>query len=125
MISFLSNLLSRRLREGHRVRLFGGYDMEPKWLGGKDAYLGRCSRFIKGQSRQLAAVVELDEEVTFDRTSEKTVVLELRYVGARWGKRETVHIKLCDFVPEDKAWKERKRGEWIESHTSYLVVSRQ
>lgn len=122
MISYVSYLFGFRLREGDRIRLYGGYNVEPKWLGGKKACFGRCLGFIAGQGKQPAALVELDEALTFDSTSGKYVVLELRYTGSRWGKRENVHIELCNFVPEDRAWKDRKRGEWIESHASYQVV---
>jgi len=121
-MSFLSNLFGRRLREGDRIRLSGGYEMEPKWLGGKDAYLGRCLKFISGQSKQPAAVVELDETIAINSLSGNVVILELRYAGARWRKREIVHLELCDFVPENKAWNDRKRGEWIESHASYELL---
>jgi hypothetical protein len=122
LISSLSNKSGRGLHEGDRVRLFGGYEMEPKWLGGKDAHLGRCLGFIQGQNKQRAAIIELDEKVTFGSKAGKIVVLELRYVGARWSKREVVHLELCDFLPEDKAWNERKRGDWIESHAIYQVI---
>jgi hypothetical protein len=30
-----------------------------------------------------------------------------------------VHVELCDFQPEAKAWQHRKRGKWVESHASY------
>jgi hypothetical protein len=115
-------MTGKGLRKGDRVRLYGGYEMEPKWLGGKDAHFGRCLGFIRGQNKQLAAVIELDEEVTFGNRAGTIVVLELRYAGARWGKKEIVHLELCDFMPEDKAWDERKQGEWIESHAICQVI---
>lgn len=96
--------------------------MDPTWLCGRDAYTGTCISFIKGQNERPAAVIELDEPITVDGTTGKIVVLELRYVGARWVKRETVHVELCDFMPEDKSWKDRKRGKWVESHASYAVI---
>jgi hypothetical protein len=122
MMSFLSTIFRRHLHVGDRLRLYGGYDMEPRWLNGKETLTGKCVAFIKGQNKQPAAVVELDEPISFDDITGKTVVLELRYVGASWTKSEVVHVELCDFIPEDKAWKDRAQGVWVESHASYAIL---
>ncbi len=121
-MSLLSSLLGRRLRIGNRVRLYGGYDMEPKWLGGKEAHTGKCVAFIVGQNKQPAAVIALDDPMVFDNTSGPFAVLELRYVGARWSNSEVVHVELCDAMPDNKTRKERKQGLWVESHARYAVV---
>lgn len=110
------------LKVGDRVRLSGGYDMEPKWLAGQDYYLGTVEEFIPGQNQNQAAVVKLDNAITFDDMTGDIVVLELRYVGARWKQKETVHIELCDFMPEAASWKSRKQGKWVESHASYAKI---
>jgi hypothetical protein len=39
-----------------------------------------------------------------------------------WSKGEIVQLELCDSMPEDRAWDERKRGEWIESHAIRQVI---
>jgi hypothetical protein len=107
---------------GDRVRLSGGYDMNPKWLSGNDAYMGTVSRFIPGQNQVPAAVVKLDKKIAFDGTVGDVVVLELRYKGGSWKSRETVHIELCDFEPDSVAWESRQQGQWIESHASFEKV---
>lgn len=101
---------------GDQVRLSGGYDMEPAWLCGRSAYTGTVLKFIPGQNETEALVVELDSPVFFKGITGNTLVLELRYVDARWEKRNIVHVELCDFDPEPKTWKDRKQGKWIESH---------
>lgn len=53
MILFLSSVFSRNLQAGDRVRLFEGYDMEPRWLNGKEELTGTCVTFIKGQKNSL------------------------------------------------------------------------
>jgi hypothetical protein len=111
-----------KLKVGDRIRLSGGYDMEPKWLGGKECYLGTVVEFIPGQSRPPAAVVKLDDAITFDDISGDIVVLELRYVGAKWLKKEYVHVELCNFEPEAAPWKFRKQGKWVESHATYTKL---
>jgi hypothetical protein len=112
------------LKVGDRVRLSGGYDMIPRWLCGKDEHIGTVTRFMPGQNQDLAAVVKLDSPITVEATTGDVVILELRYVGAKWKEKETVHIELCDFDPEPKSWKDRKQGKWVESHASYEILKK-
>jgi hypothetical protein len=112
----------QELRIGDRVRLGGGYDMEPKWLNGKEHYTGTVEAFIPGQNDTPAAIVELDEVAVCDDTRGSIVVLELRYVDAMWTSSEAVHVELCDFVPEAKSWNNRKQGKWVESHARYEKI---
>jgi len=96
--------------------------MDPKWLNNKQHHTGVVKAFIPGQNDSPAAVVELDEHITFDEIKGNIIVLELRYVGAKWKKSQIVHVELCDFVPEEKTWKDRKQGKWVESHASYKRI---
>jgi len=111
-----------KLKIGDRIQIGGGYDMEPKWLNEKENYTGVVKAFIPGQSESLAAVVELDEDIKFDDIVGNMIVLELRYVGAKWKKSEIVHVELCDFIPEEKSWKDRRQGKWVESHALYKKI---
>jgi hypothetical protein len=61
--------------------------------------------------------------VTVEGTTGNIVVLELRYVGAEWKETETVHVELCDFMPEPAPSKERRHGKWVESHATYERLS--
>jgi len=114
--------MSKSLAVGDQVELSGGYDMEPSWLGGQSSYRGIVSAFIPGQNSQPAAVVKLGVPITADGVTGDVVVLELRYVGATWKDTETVHVELCDFVPDAKASQLRRRGKWVESHATYRRV---
>ena len=107
------------LKIGDRLEIGGGYDMEPQWLHGKGHYTGSVKAFIPGQNDTPAAVIELDEEAVFEKWIGRYLVLELRYVDAKWNEEGTVHVELCDFEPEEKSWQERKQGKWVESHASY------
>ena len=118
--SWIASLLGRRLRIGNRVRLAGGYDMEPRWLDGREACFGECIGFIPRENGRTAAVIHLDEPLIFDSMTGSYVVLRLRYVGARWSKHETVHVELFTEPPstlQDPA----VRGLWVESHANYRV----
>ena len=113
-----------KLLPGDRVRLFGGYDMDPAWLCGKNEHIGTLIRFMPGQNNEPAAVIRLDAPITVKGICGDIVVLELRYEGAIWKDQETVHIELCDFDPEPIPWKDRKQGKWIESHASYEIIKK-
>ena len=80
--------------------------------------MATITRFIHGQNESPAVVARLDAPISMDQITGQIVVLELRYKGAGWDHANTVHIELCDFEPESKAWKDRKQGKWIESHAT-------
>ena len=93
--------------------------MEPRWLNGRKDYTGTVKAFIPGQNDLPAALIALDEAVVYEGVTGRYLVLELRYEGAEWTEQGTVHVELCDFVPEEKAWQDRKQGKWAESHAGY------
>jgi hypothetical protein len=97
--------------------------MEVKWLAGNECYFGTVIKFIHGQNKIPAAVVKLNYPITVDETSGDTVILELRYEGSKWGRNGSVHVELCNFVPEDAPWKSRKQGKWVGSHASYVKIA--
>jgi hypothetical protein len=113
------NHMPDNLTVGDRIRVGGGYDREPRWLNGKSCHIGTVSAFIPGQNKTRAAVIVLDEAATCENVTGKYLVLELRYEGAEWGKKETVHVELCEFEPGEKAWQDRRQGQWVESHAVY------
>jgi hypothetical protein len=111
-----------KMRIGDRVLLTNGYDMEPQWLAGGTGYHGTIEKFIPGQSDRPAAVVRFEQPVVVGGLAGNYAVLELRHVGATWGgSEETVHVELCDFVPDDIRWKDRRKGKWVESHATVMV----
>lgn len=107
------------LQVGDRVQLSGGYSFEPAWLAGRKYVKGSVVAFIPGQNDTSAAVAKLDELITYKEVTGDTLVLELRYVGAIWAATWIVHVELCYFIPEPMLWKDRRRGEWAESHATY------
>ncbi len=107
------------LKVGDHIWLSGGYDPDPEWLNGNKGYWGTVDSFIPGQGEEPAAVIRLDRRITVKNVTGDILVLELRWKGAKWGDRGAVHIELCDFLPEEKPWKDRKQGIWVESHAEY------
>lgn len=109
---------------GQRIRVFGGYDMEPEWLAGRpNGHRGRVVGFIPGQNDKPALVVQLDEEIHVGGARGSVLVLEQGWVGVDWGQTSPrLHVELCDFVPEDRPFDERRRGAWAESHATYELL---
>ena len=95
--------------------------MNPEWTNGKKYHLGTVIKFIPGQNDTSEAVVKLTAPITAKNITGDIVVMRLRYVDARWSQHNIVHLELCDFMPEDVTWKDRKRGVWAESHASYFI----
>jgi len=119
LVVSVGNQFRKNLRIGDRVRL-SGYEMDPEWLGGREAHYGDVVAFIPGQNGRPAAVVRVDDTITVQDTKGDLLVLELRFEGAQWKTREVVHVELCDFTPEPV--RSRHRGRWVESHAIYRVV---
>ena len=115
---------SNPIAPGERVRLSGGYDMDPRWLAGKEYLNGTVQGFIPGQNALPACVVTLDDPIDVEGCSGVVLVLELRYAGSSWQDAETVHVELCSELPESKRWQDRRQGKWVESHARYERVQR-
>ena len=108
---------------GDRITLAGGYDYDPAWHGGRALHPATVIAFIPGQNDTPALVARLDAPISVDQLTGDIVVLELRWVGARWEHDAVAHIELCDFEPEAAPWQERRQGRWIESHATVLKGS--
>ncbi len=113
---------------GDRVRLSGGFEARPVWMGGQSAFDGTIVRFVPGTHEPRAAVIRLDTPISLtDVRNGKTVsgdvlVLELRFFGAEWKDSETVQVELRNTLPERKPADERSHGLWVESHAIYRVI---
>ena len=116
--------LAQPLQVGDKIELTGGYDYDPLFLKNPPASKrsGTVIQFIKGQNELPAAVVKLHQKFSGEKITGDIVVLELRHVGQTWQEPTPVHIELCDFVPEDKTWKDRRQGEWVEAAATVTVV---
>ncbi len=119
-------IFRKKYHIGQGVVLSGGYDpvREPKWLHGQESRHAHIAKIIPGQNKDPALVVEFDKPFEVDGYSARFAVLELRYEGAKWRSGETCHIEICDFIPEDKPWKDRKQGKWIESHATFTLETK-
>lgn len=111
------------LATNDRIWLSGGYD-DAKWLSGNEGYFGTVISFIPGQNSEPAALIRLDRKITSDNVTGDILVLELRWIGAKWGDQGVVHVELCDFMPEKITWKDRRQGKWVESHASYKKIKK-
>ena len=100
---------------GNRIFITGGHSVVAEWLDGGAGYAGSVFQYIPGQNVMDAMVVKLDERILLENGQGDYLVLELRYQNAGWEQEATVHVELCDFIPEDKTWRKRKQGVWVEA----------
>ncbi|RXK86883.1 hypothetical protein [Filimonas effusa] len=116
--------LKQPLQVGDKIELSGGYNSDPLFLKNPPASkrCGTIIKFIKGQSESLAAVVKLDQKFSGEKVTGDIVILELRYTAQTWQEPTPVHIELCDFMPDDNTWRNRKKGEWIEAAASVTIL---
>jgi len=112
------------LKVNDKIEIYAGEDIDPLFLRNPPANsrTGKVIKFIPGQNRRKAAVVHLDGIISGNKITGKYLVLELRYAGQSWRTEGPVHLELCDFEPENKKWKHRKQGEWIESHAAFRWI---
>jgi hypothetical protein len=128
---------------GDRVRVTGGYDMEPEWLQGDDGYAGTIIE-VHGDW----AAVELDRELQLSASDQsegwadfgsgaarqtgvlrvargRWLALAQAWEGGEW--REPigrVHVSLCSERPNLPAIpKGGGVGAWVESHGTMLRAS--
>ena len=110
--------------QGARIMLSGGYDLQPSWLGGRDAVFGIIEAWIPGQNDNPACVVKLDSPLTAEsdvRGRRQTVTG--RHADQVWGRTGTVHVELCEAMPASRPWADRTVGAWVESYASYEKIS--
>lgn len=119
LLPMFRRLLGKSLRVGDRIRLSGGYDANPSWLGSRISIDGEVLNFIADEPSP-SAIVRLDEPLSTENLTSNTVGLRLRYQGARWTRSEIVHVELLPDSPGASGSGER--GNWIESHASYCIV---
>ena len=116
---------------GTRITVSGGYELEPARLAGRDEVAGAVLKWIPGQNKDVACVVELDETMTAvgdvrgkrEQRRGRYLVLELRYTGQVWEAEGTVHVELCESEPASAAWANREIGAWVESHATYRMAN--
>ncbi|HEX8169273.1 MAG TPA: hypothetical protein VF824_01895 [Thermoanaerobaculia bacterium] len=131
MVPRLIRRSSRPLQVGDRIRISGGYDSPPLWLGGREYVDGSVVQFrtTDPAAKSVSAVVKLDSPITTRGFASDVVMMHLRFVNARWGQHETVHLELVSSPP---AAGQEFNGEtgydardgWIESHAGYRVIAR-
>lgn len=114
-----------QLNIGDKVELSGGYDFDPIYLKkpAADKRTGTVIHFIEGQNKTTAAVIKLDTKINGEKIIGDIAILELRHKDATWfGKTFIVQVELCDFIPDNKSWENRKQGEWVESAATLKII---
>jgi hypothetical protein len=130
----------REFRVGDRVKVAGGYDMEPAWLAGGPGYTGRIKELEGNRAAvKLEATLSLRAPgngwADFGRGEKQALgqvrlangdwlALALAYEDAAWREPITrLHAALCAQRPDLAAIPEGGGiGIWVESHATMSHV---
>jgi hypothetical protein len=112
---------------GDKLRLSGGYDMNPRWLQARNEYYATVVAFLENNKKsssteKLSALIEFDEFVTFEGMTGKFGLLDLRYVGQAWENSGSVHVFLLKEKINSIQARNEETSRWMESHATYEVV---
>ncbi|MGC1374991.1 MAG: hypothetical protein WA821_02130 [Anaerolineales bacterium] len=119
------------MKTGDRVKLSGGYDMEPPWLRGGNGYFATALGFLDNNDERragdggLSVLIEFDEVIEFGGLSGKYGLLDLRYTNQPWEVSGPVHVTLLDHKIQSIEEKTKDSSRWMESHAVYQVVRNQ
>jgi hypothetical protein len=115
----------KKLEVGNRIELSGGYDYEILYLKNPpaNARFGTVIKFMRNSRKyeDYSAVIKLDGPITANSITSDIVVLSTRYERQEWIYAGTVHIVLCEKMPENI--QVDKFGEWIEAAASYIIIN--
>ena len=120
---------TNKLKPGDRIKLFGGYDMDPPWLKGRDCHYARILRFIDSRiegrtgDERLSAVIEFDEEIELKGLRGKFGVILGRWEGQEWEATGVVHVDLLEVEISEVSEMTRENSRWVESHASYERIN--
>lgn len=117
----LKYLFKTKIKLGDTIVLTGGYDMNPEWLNDKKQRCAVVHRFMQGQNKSDALVVQFKESFDVEGCLAKYAILELRYKGAQWFDGEICHVEICDFESENRPW-QKPHGKWVESHATIRLM---
>jgi hypothetical protein len=116
------------MKAGDRVRLSGGYHMEPQWLQGGNGYLATVLGFLENEIEgrhtdgQLSALIEFDQALEFESLIGKYGLLDLRYVDQTWERSGPTHVYLLTKPISSIVEKTSESSRWMESHAFYEIV---
>ena len=116
------------MKIGDRIRLFGGYDMEPQWLQGRNEYFANVLSYLDNNDErrsvagQVSALIEFDESIEFAGISGKYGLVDLRYSNQSWENSGPVHVTLLKDKIDTINEKIKESSRWMESHAFYEVV---
>ena len=118
-----------RLKVGDRIKLFGGYDMNPPWLFGGEGYTAKVLSFFdncitgrKGDS-SISISIEFDEPLTFKGFIGKYGFIMGRWEDQKWEDAGGVHVHITTNKISKASDITEENSRWVESHANYQKIS--
>jgi hypothetical protein len=108
-----------QMREGARVRIRGGHEVQPSWLpefSGRAGVLGILVRYIPITAKLgKEAVIRLDRTLEVDGHEGNYLVLHLTDPSTQWTNGAKVRVELCAFEPNVRFLRNRDCGLVVET----------
>lgn len=115
-----------RLKIGDRIRITGGYDMNPPWLNGGSGYDGVVTGFFENEIQKrhgdsaISVAIEFDNEIECKGVKAKYGYLLTRYADQIWeSENHGIHVYLSKLPISNSADILSKDLIWAESHAGY------
>ena len=118
-----------RLQVGDRIKLFGGYDMNPLWLFGGEGYTAKVLSFfdnyINGSENdsRMSISIEFDEPLTLKGLTGKYGFIMGRWEDQKWEDVGVVHVHITTNKISKASDITEENSRWVESHASYEKIS--
>jgi hypothetical protein len=117
-----------KLKPKDKIKLYGGYDMNPPWLKDRECHFATVLRFIDNKiekrknDERLSAVIEFDNEFEFNGLKGKFGIIMGRWEGQKWETKGVVHVYLLEYEIMAKDEMTQENSRWVESHASYETI---
>ena len=118
-----------KLLVGDRIKLFGGYDMNPSWLFGREGYTAKVLLFFDNQidgredDSSISVSIEFDEPLTLKGLTGKYGFIMGRWKDQKWENEGVVHVHITNNKITKASDITEENSRWVESHASYEKIS--
>ena len=119
----------KRLKVGDRIKVSGGYDMDPPWLKGGSGYIAVVTGFFDNNIEKregdsaISASIEFENEVEYKGINGKYGFLLGRYEGQTWdAENHGEHVHISSVPINSNTDIKEELSVWAESHASYKII---
>ncbi len=115
-------LFGLKILPGQELTIAGGYEYKKEW--GEEEKAARAIKFIPGQGKKKALLVQFKHTSPFIGFEAQFAVLEMVEEDREWRDGVICSVEVFEQMPEDKEWKDRAHGPVVESKAQVTVTKK-